>query len=356
MYRIYNMKIDFQKTLQKLSKYEYKSLNDKNKQIYSQKVINYRNHFLQLGGVLIHEQIDPNNQQQLVPAIENVFRHVSEQDLVDNKLGGGQYGTVYLLLDNVTIKVTTKKDSQRIENFRAENTAELNNNIIVNDIAQTNLCFPKYYYQNIREFTIGGNTTERGIFVSERLYPIFELFDNNEFKADLGQNNIEAFYKQMFFLLFSLKDYFDRTRNVLVHNDFKLDNILLRKMNTPENTYLYTLANGSNINIPLINYNGNKWLLVLNDFGESYSYNNAARSENVKEDLKIIVGFKFLQDEGFNINPQMMQNYFRYGFNNYLALEYSAPAMMGREIDINIIGSFFRSNVYERLRQNITNM
>jgi len=351
------MKINFQRALQKLSKYEYKVGSNQNNQVYNIKLKNYRKQFMQLGGVLIHQQLNPNNQHDLVVAIEDVFRNVSHQELLENTLGGGQYGTVYLLLDNVIVKITSKTDSQSLEKFRSENSVERNNNSMVNDIAQNNLCFPKYYYQDIRQFTIGADTRERGIFVSERLYPLFEFFDQtNNFKADFGQNNINAFYKQMYFLLYSLVDYFDKTGNVFVHNDFKLDNILLRKMETPNDNYSYILSNGNTLNIPLINYNGNKWLLVLNDFGESYSYNNLTTLENVKEDIKIIVGFKFLDNEGLDINPNLMKNLLRHNYKKYFAIEFSSLSMMGQEIDRNIITGFLISNIYTRLNQNIMNM
>lgn len=330
---------NFQQILYKLCKYKTKkSINFKN-DMYDLKYNKYKTLFFQKGGVLIENEFDIIDTELLKENIIKVFQDIAPKKLNDERLGSGQYGSVYLLLNNYVIKIINQQKDETYNVFKNYFVIEKNNNLIINYIAQTNLCFPKYFYHEMCELNILNDVNKRGIIISERLYNIYEFFDTatNTFKLEFNEQKIN-FYKQLYFIFYSLKDYYDKTGNIFIHNDFKLDNVLLRKIHNNENSYLYELANKTIIEIPYIVYNNCKWIIVLNDFGESYSYNKTTKKVNFKEkdsNTMLMFQLKYMDDifDDTNAFNTALEYMFNHSYNELIKIECKHAIMIIKEIN-----------------------
>jgi hypothetical protein len=299
--------------------------------------------FNQKGGQLIKGDVDLSSadlSDRIITLLEGTTKDVRNPDL----LGEGANGIVYLLTDNSVIKILND-----IPKF----ILEKNNNIVVNVLSSINPFFPKYYSMFQHNINLDGDKKERGIIVSERLLPIYIIFNSatsNFMSADTNLH--EAFYKQFYFLFYSILDFYQKTGNILIPNDTKIDNILLKKIATPLDYIPFTLANGSTINIPLIISGTDKYHLVFNDFGESYTFNNQTKQENYDKNSTFnFKYFDFRDDGDVNAVKAIVRSlsFIEQDFS-YLKMASATP------IDKLVASDSKRERIFSSLRRNIMNI
>ena len=327
------MKLQYE--LYKIMKYKIK-----NKYL---KINSHMKIFNQKGGQLIKGVVDLSSadlSDRIITLLEGTTKAVRNSDL----LGEGANGIVYLLTDNSVIKILND-----IPKF----ILEKNNNIVVNLLSSFNPFFPKYFSMFQHNINLDGDKRERGIIVSERLLPIYIIFNSATANFMSDDTNLhEAFYKQLYFLFYSILDFFNKTGNILIPNDTKIDNILLKKINTDLNYIPFTLANGSIINIPLIISGSDKYHLVFNDFGESYTFNKQTEQENYdKESTFNFKYFDFREDGDVNAVKVIVRSlsFIEQDFK-YLTMASASP------IDKLIATDIRRSKIFGSLKVNIMNM
>ena len=279
----------------KLLKYNQKNKLSQN-EIYKLKITKYNKLFLQLGGQLVDDQIDLSDEELTKAAIISVTEKISRND---DLLGRGAFGAVYLFTNNSIVKILSNSGDYNLEFV---------NNRVVNALASQNLCFPKFFQMFELEKLLGGT---KGIVISEKLYPINILFaSDSAFK--ISPSEVLNLEKQICFILFSLYDFYLKTGKLIIHNDFKVDNLLLRKIEDPSSTYKYTASNGRIIEVPYINVEGNKYLVVLNDYGESYTFDGAINSSRPGN----ILNWKYIGDgitfNNINVSSKLFNNYYNY--------------------------------------------
>ena len=194
----------------------------------------------------------------------------------------------------------------------------------------------------------------KGIIVAEKLDSIFNFFDSstNKFKNNFGDKNITNFFKQYYFILYSLYDLYKKTNIIFIHNDFKLDNIMIRVVNIPGDYYNYTLFNRISIQIPLIKYLDKKYLLVLNDFGESYSLNFSNNEEIIKSDNRMMFPYKYFDQETFTQTD--LKKLFN-NINKYIDIEV-LNSKLAQPYDKYIFENEERKKIFKELQNDIRNI
>lgn len=288
----------------KILKYKYKkSIN--NNDVYSQKINNYEKLFLQNGGVLVDTDIDLNEKNDIEKAIkESLGKIATNTDL----LGSGENGSVYLFTNNAVVKIISDKPSY---------DAEIANNNVVNKIANNCPLFPKFYYNEELELIRDCN---KGIIVSEKLEPINILFkkvgDKYEINLDSGERGkIISQFVILFFILFK---FYETTKNIIIHNDIKVDNLMLREVEDAKDSYnyIYNTTTNNNINIPYIKKDDKKYLLVLIDYGESYTYDAKKNIESIKDKDTFVREFNIKNTKNISNKKVIEDNIFK-GINTY---------------------------------------
>ncbi len=265
--------INLQNIIYKLSKYKNKNKLE-SKEIYKIKINNYNNLLLQNGGALIDEDINFKtlNENQIKEKIKGVLGKIAlNQDL----LGSGASGSVYLFTKDSVIKIINQDYKE-----------EFDNNIVVNKFAALSDQFPKFYHTGFEMEIIPG--CKKGITISESLESVSKKLLNNDNTLKIDNIQFTNFCKQIIMIYLTIYNIYYRTGNIILHNDFKIDNLLLREIKNPGDgmyKYIYDV-NKNFFMIPLIDIEGKKYLVVLNDFGESYTYNYETKKETIKNEAK----------------------------------------------------------------------
>ena len=200
-------------------------------------------------------------------------------------LGCGANGCVFLLTNNAIIKILFS-----LESFNKE----MENNDTINSLANTLPFFPKFKCMMQRKI----ETTDIGIIVSEKLEPISLIFDftNSKFKIDPIQ-----FYSQLWYIYYMIYEYYKKTKIIILHNDIKIDNFMLREIIDNKLNYKKTT-------IPYITIGSKRYILTLIDFGEAFIFNSTdieSFNQNFQDKISenIITLYKYeLTDDGTTIN------------------------------------------------------
>ena len=280
------MQYELYKIMKYQKKLKYSTQKSKNL-IYKYKLNYHLNNLNQHGGIFYigdfkKEHLD--NRHMMNSYCMNMFNGPDSQ-VVNELIGRGASGVVFAFSRYLVIKY--------IEDLTIFRTELVNNNL-VNILSEYNPFFPKYHYMDIiviepnQHHSVGKTF---GVIISDRLSPIygfFQEFRNNEtnitninFRNDFSGENREAFYIQFYFILYSIYDLYRKTSNILLHNDVKMDNFLIKEIIGNDNTHVkMTLFNNSIVYIPFIVYNDRKYILILHDYGNSYTYNSQSKIES----------------------------------------------------------------------------
>lgn len=293
--------------LYKITKYQtkLKHSTQKSKSLIYKSKLNYHLHNLnQHGGIFYKFNLSKhelNDNKLLNDLIVHMFSKFTHDQLVEKKdyIGKGVTGIVYAFSNDTVIKFIKNLDIFRIE--------QLNNNL-VNILSSYNPFFPKYYYMDI--IPIHREEQDIGIIITDTLGHIYEFFKEssrdgegnktyNNFKDNFSNENRIAFYKQFYFILYSIYDLYKKNGSILLHNDIKMDNFLIKEIKDDGNIeIIMKLFNGIELHIPYIVYNNKKYILILNDYGNSYTYNSETLIESFppNQDDFNQLKFKFLSN------------------------------------------------------------
>lgn len=338
--------------LYKITKYQtkLKQSTQKSKSLIYKSKLNYHLYNLnQHGGIFYKFDLSKKNLNDhifLKKFILNMFSKFTHNELVTKKdwVGQGDSGIVYAFSNDTVIKFIENLDIFRIE--------QLNNNL-VNILSSYNPFFPKYYYMDVIPIRIPKFKIEKvkipegtsieairtlkiqedrilndeevdekniGIIITDKLSPIYDFFqetrngENNKtyknFKDNFSIENRIAFYKQFYFILYSIYDLYRRTGSILLHNDIKMDNFLIKEIKDDDNIeIIIKLFNDIELRIPYIVYNDKKYILILNDYGNSYTYNSQTLTESFPSndvDSILVLKFKFLETD--SVSNKLFKN------------------------------------------------
>ena len=252
--------------LNKLNKYKNRGV----KELYTLKYNYYKNLLQQNGGRLIDEvltfdAITPDRIKLLLIRYKQDIKQLlldpknPTQEIQKDILGCGANGCVFLLTDNSIIKILSNIDSFN---------KEMENSDVINNLSSKSPFFPKFKCMMQRKI----ENTDVGIIVSEKLEPMSLIFDfiNHKFKDDTYK---QSFYSQLWFIYYMIYEYYKKTKVVILHNDIKLDNFMLREIIDSKVNYNYKGL--KDISIPYIIINNKKYVLSLIDFGESFIFDSS---------------------------------------------------------------------------------
>lgn len=181
----------------------------------------------------------------------------------EKALGEGEQGSVYLFTDTDIVKIFNIEGNNR-NNYKIE--AAISE--LINTLARNNEHFPRFYDMCILDGS-------KAVIVMEKLTPIDPLLELLNKKAD--DELINTLYLHMLVIYTSLINYYFLSDKLVIHNDFKFDNFMLRQINDSNDNYDISLI-GENLTIPYLVFKGIKYKLVLIDYGLSYEKNIIANS------------------------------------------------------------------------------
>jgi len=328
--------------LYKIMKYQTKLKKSTQKSknlIYKSKLKYHLYNINQYGGIFYNFNLtkeELNDHKLLNGLIVHMFSKFTPDQLVKKKdyVGEGVSGVVYAFSKELVIKFIKNVDIFKIE--------QRNNNLI-NILSSYNPFFPKYYYMDIIHIPqneIHIKEQDIGIIITDKLSPIYDFFqetrngENNKtyknFKDNFLIENRIAFYKQFYFILYSIYDLYRRNGSILLHNDIKMDNFLIKEIKGDINMdIIMTLHNGTKLNIPYIVYNDKKYILILNDYGNSYTYNSQTLTESFpSNNMNSILKIKFL---GYNVSNKLFKEDIKEKINNMDYIDIEITNMLGAD-------------------------
>jgi len=160
------------------------------------------------------------------------------------------------------------------------------------------------------------NTYNIGVIVSEKLQPINVIFNftNKRFvftnKRFVGIDVKKQFYHQIWFIYYLLYEFYLKTNLVILHNDIKIDNFMLREINSPYDYYNYKGLKNIDI-IPYIIIDKKKYVLTLIDFGEAFIFNSTDINSIIQNKIvnNVVTLFKYnLTPDGNSIDEQKLKD------------------------------------------------
>ncbi len=324
----------------KLNKYKHKV----GKDIYLIKYNQYKNLLKQNGGKLIDkylffDKIQQSDIDSLLIKYENeikdlILSRIPTPLIQKDVLGCGANGCVFLLTDDAIIKIIFSLESYK---------KEKENNDEINKLSGISPFFPKFKCMTQHKI----DKIEIGIIVSQKLYPINLLFDfvNHKFT---NINFEKPFYSQLWFIYYMLYEFYQKTKIIILHNDIKIDNFMLREISDLNVNYVYN--NGlKNIDIPYIIINNKKYILTIIDFGESYMFDSSNiddynRNNKLKIMENIIALFKYeLTQDGDTIDKSSV-NYTYSSFKKFMAKICETDMLNASAFDENNNNIFSNSN------------
>lgn len=298
----------------KLNKYKIKNKYNK-KNIYSLKYNHYNNLLVQNGGKLIDgimkfDSITSDRIKLLLVRYKNdIIELISTKKPTPNIqtdiLGCGANGCVFLLTDDAIIKILFD-----INSFNKE----IENNDVINNLSIISPFFPRF--KCMKQHKI--NLYDIGIIVSEKLQPINVIFDFTN-KHFVGIDVEKQFYHQIWFIYYLLYEFYLKINIVILHNDIKIDNFMLREINSPSNNYNYKGLKNIDI-IPYIIIGKKKYVLTLIDFGEAFIFNSTDINSITQNKIfnNVVSLYKYdLTSDGNSIDEQKLKGIY-FSLDNFI--------------------------------------